>query len=117
MRIPSRCSDGAFLSFDKWWITGGIDNNATLNSEGTSESLPAGKSVFNADLNLPEAFDQHTMIRVNESTIIFVNGITSATDHVYLYNDLTASFTQLPSLPVSRYAPLAGNYETTDIIG
>ena len=95
---------GSFLSNNEWWISGG-------SSSGTSsEILNSGESTFRTSVNLPESMADHTMVRVNNSYVIFVgnSGAGSGSNRVYEFKSSCQCFSPLPSQTVSRKAPAAG---------
>ena len=77
----------------------------------TGGSLPSGKSAFNDDVDLPELLYFHTMVRVNESAMIFVGSQVASNDRVYMFIKETQTFTQLATMSIGRFAPQAGLVE------
>ena len=93
----------SFLSWDEWWISGGFYSP----NGDTSELLPTGKSSPTNYVNLPEGCFDHVMLRINETAVIFV-GCRDNLERVYLFDKITKTFSQMPTLTIGRESPFAG---------
>ena len=68
-----------------------------------------GEFVFQEYIELPQLLYYHVMVPLNESAMVIVGGQSSSdSKEVYLFNQNTGNFTQLPSLPDARAGPFAG---------
>ena len=95
----------SFISNNEWWISGGTSSP----SQSSTEILSAGESVFKTSVTLPESMSDHTMVRVNNSYVIFVgNWAGSGTNRVYEFKTSCQCFDSLPSQSVTRKGPAAG---------
>ena len=97
----------AFLGQDEWWIGGGTSGSSGSLSLTTTEMLYSGTDKFVNYNDLPEEMEDHTMVRVNETTVIFV-GNNPQSDRVYIFHKDTQTYNNLPSLTVERAYPFAG---------
>ena len=97
-----------FLGQDEWWISGGTSGNDASLSRTTTEMLYEGTSQFVNYNDLPEAMEDHTMVRVNATSVIFV-GNNPQSDRVYMFDKNTQSYSSLPSLSTVRAYPFAGS--------
>ena len=91
----------SLLSNDEWWLTGGEI------SELSTDLLVSGNTFMIESVQLPERMRYHTMIRVNETSVVFVGNDYYSTN-TYIYDKTSQSFTELPSLSQGRYWPQAG---------
>ena len=93
---------GSLLGDDKWWITGGYYAKNTSELY-TSEYLQIGQSSFINSVGLPEKMLEHTMVRINKTTIVFVGNFSK----IYMFNATSETFTTLAEIK-PRIAPFAG---------
>ena len=79
-----------------------------MDSETSSEILPAGKGSFNDYVEL-DYEGYHVMVRLNKSAVVIISGYSNtARNSVKLFNKDTLSFTSLPSTLEARVGPFAG---------
>ena len=98
---------GTLLGQDEWWISGGTSGSEASLSRTTTEMLYEGTSQFVNYNDLPEAMEDHTMVRVNATSVIFV-GNNPQSDRVYMFDKGSQTYTSLPSLNTVRAYPFAG---------
>ena len=94
---------GQLISEDQWWISGGFID---ADSRVTSETLESG-STFEPFVGLPREMFHHTMVRINDTLIIFV-GFSRDTKEVYMFNTQTQNFSPLPQMSEVRFGCQAG---------
>ena len=109
MMYPRSRYGCSYASYDEWWHSGG-DSSKT-----TTEVIKSDGTTFQRYLDLPEGMFQHTMVRVNDTAVVFAGNYPKS-DRVYLFDTTTESFTSLPALTVSRYWPQAGSVNSSKII-
>ena len=99
---------GSFLTWDQWWVSGGSDGS-DLDADTTSEVISAGKSTFElTGFHLPESLQRHSMVRVNDTAVVFVGSDAQSNNRAYLFDANTQRFQSLPTLSIGRAAPFAG---------
>ena len=114
MRVPRAYPASTFMSWDEWWISGGLDDDdSTTISETTSEILPAGSLSFNDYTDLFEDIHYHVMVRINETAVVFIAG-QSSRNRVKMFDKEKNDWVDLPALLEGRYAPFAGLVEYSD---
>ena len=109
MNFGRHDASSAFLTFEEWWITGGY---IAVNTTAT-ELLTSNGQSFQLYADLPLPMKEHVMVRVNETTVIFIGNCCESDnpeykDLVFIFDKMSGRFANLPNLIYGRGWPMAG---------
>ena len=99
---------GVRLSSDEFWVSGGRPDNDPITS---SVIYNGQQNIFEAGPDLPWALFRHTMLRINETTVLILGHHeegNSQNAKVLAYNRPGDEFIEVAELLTGRKSPFAG---------